>query len=217
MAYREGDYEKTRSHLKQYLETTYVSGAPPPRVNAQSVFGAVLLARSGFFSESEKILLEEERHWKVVTSPQYPGEVAVSMATLIEMGRGVLKLSRGNTPEGIEMLEGTLPRLEALYFEALEILAEAYRLQGDLLQAIQLLEEVSKISPLLVPRLGPATMWLRIKSQLAQLYRDEGRYEDARKIEDELRRLLALADSDHPILRQLDRTELLTSLEPPNN
>ena len=40
---------------------------------------------------------------------------------------------------------------------------------------------------------------------------------DARKIEDELRRLLALADSDHPILRQLDRTEFLTSLEPAKN
>jgi len=133
------------------------------------------------------------------------------------MVRGVLKLSRGNTAEGIEMLEGTLPRLEVLYFEALEILAEAYRLQGDLLQAIQLLEEASKRRPLVEPHLGYAAMWLRIKSQLAELYRDEGRYEDARKIEDELRRLLALADSDHPILRQLDHTELLTSLEPAKN
>ncbi len=33
-----------------------------------------------------------------------------------------------------------------------------------------------------------------------------GRDRDARKIEAELRRLLALADPDHPILRQLDQT-----------
>ena len=135
----------------------------------------------------------------------------------IEMGRGVLRLSRGNTAEGIEMLEGILPRLSPLRFETSEILAEAYRLQGDLLAAIQLLEEASKQRPLLVGGLGPPFSWLRIKSQLAQLYREEGRVEDARKIEDELRRLLALADSDHPILRQLDRTEDLALREPPNN
>jgi len=132
-----------------------------------------------------------------------------------DMARGVLKLSRGNTAEGIEMLEGSLPRRSPLHFGASAILAEAYRRQGDLLAAIH--EEASKQRPLLVGGLGPPFSWLRIKSQLAQLYREEGRVEDARKIEDELRRLLALADSDHPILRQLERTKLLTSLEPANN
>ncbi|MDA2931127.1 tetratricopeptide repeat protein [Acidobacteria bacterium AH-259-O06] len=209
MAAREGDYEKTRSHLKQYLETTYVSGHAPPMVNTQNFSAAVILARSGFFSESEKILLEwERRHSKEDTSHQDP---------FIEMGWGILKFSRGNTAEGIEMLEGILQRLPVWHFAASAILAEAYRLQGDLLAGIQLLEEASKKRPLLVGSLGPPASWLRIKSQLADLYRDEGRYEDARKIEDELRRLLALADSDHPILRQLDRTEDLALREPAKN
>jgi len=216
MAYREGDYEKTRSHLKQYLETTYVSGHAPPGVNTGGFSGAVILARSGFFSESEKLLLEWERHSKVDTSQEDPREVTVPMAPLIEMGWGVLKLSRGNTAEGIEMLEGSLPRRSPLHFGASAILAEAYRLQGDLLAAIQLLEEASKQRPLLVGGLGPPSSWLRIKSQLAQLYREMGRDADARKIEDELRRLLGLADSDHPILRQLDRTEDLALREPAN-
>ncbi|MCH8321422.1 MAG: hypothetical protein IH790_10780, partial [Acidobacteria bacterium] len=61
---------------------------------------------------------------------------------------------------------------------------------------------------------GP--LWLKLQAQLAQLYREMGQDEDARKIEDELRRLLALADSDHPILRQLDRTEDLALREPAN-
>ncbi len=52
-------------------------------------------------------------------------------------------------------------------------------------------------------------LWLRIQAALASLYRETGRDEDARKIEDKLRRSLALADADHPILRQLDRTEEL--------
>ncbi len=52
-------------------------------------------------------------------------------------------------------------------------------------------------------------LWLRIQAALASLYRETGRDEDARKIEYKLRRSLALADADHPILRQLDRTEEL--------
>ena len=43
-----------------------------------------------------------------------------------------------------------------------------------------------------------------------------GRDEDAQEIEDELRRLLALADSDHPIVRQLDHTKDLALREPAN-
>jgi len=40
-------------------------------------------------------------------------------------------------------------------------------------------------------------------SNLAQLYRQVGREEDARKIEDELLKLLAYADPDYPLLVQL--------------
>ena len=164
-------------------------------VRTQNFSALVILARSGFFSEAEKILLEWER------------EQSKEDILFTEIGRGVLKLSRGNTAEGIEMLEGILPRLSPLHFGVSEILAEAYRLQGDWLAAIQLLEEASKQRPLWFGGLGPPSSWLRIKAQLAQLYREMGRDADARKIEDELRRLLALADSDHPLLRQLDRTE----------
>ena len=58
---------------------------------------------------------------------------------------------------------------------------------------------------------GP--LWLKLQAQLSQLYLEMGRYEDARKIEGDLRKRLALADHDHPILRQLDRTKELASLE----
>ena len=43
-----------------------------------------------------------------------------------------------------------------------------------------------------------------------------GRDEDARKIEAELRALLAYADADHPILLQLDRTKELALRGPAN-
>jgi hypothetical protein len=48
--------------------------------------------------------------------------------------------------------------------------------------------------------------WLRIQAHLAQLYRQTGRTEEARKIEGQLRKILAYADSDHPILLQLRRS-----------
>ena len=61
---------------------------------------------------------------------------------------------------------------------------------------------------------GP--LWLRLQAQLAQVYREMGQDEDARKIENDLRRRLALADADHPILRQLDRTQELALRAPGN-
>ena len=61
-----------------------------------------------------------------------------------------------------------------------------------------------------------APLWLKLRAQLSQLYLKMGRYEDAREIEDELRRRLALADADHPILRQLDHTAEVALREPVN-
>jgi hypothetical protein len=47
--------------------------------------------------------------------------------------------------------------------------------------------------------------WLCNQARLAEGYRRAGRVKDARPIEDRLRRLLALADPGHPILKQLNR------------
>lgn len=214
IAYNETDHEAMKNHLKQYLEAPKVSGGSSPqdyilhREPDEPFFTAIMLVRSGFFAESEKILLEVERR---VTSHIVRPDLA-PFSVRIEMARGVLKLSQGNTAEGIAMLESTLPLLqERNYINASEILAEAYSLQGDLVEAIQLLEKASRKTFVLSPPL-----WLRNQAQLVQLYREMGRDEDGRKIENELRKRLALADPDHPILRQLDRTEDLTSLRPAN-
>ncbi|MCZ6769693.1 MAG: hypothetical protein O7D93_10640 [Acidobacteria bacterium] len=50
-------------------------------------------------------------------------------------------------------------------------------------------------------------LWLRIRAALASLYRETGRNKEAREIEEDLRKHLAYADPDHPILRQLERTQ----------
>jgi len=51
------------------------------------------------------------------------------------------------------------------------------------------------------------SIWLKMKSGLAQLYREMGRVEDAHNIETELLRLLTYSDADHPILVQPRRLE----------
>jgi len=107
----------------------------------------------------------------------------------------------------------------AAYFMGSEILAEAWRTQGNLGKAVQVLKVASeKELLLLADQSSPLTgaLWVRVQGQLAQRYREMGRDADARKIEDKLRRLLALADPDHPILRQLDRTKELALREPAN-
>ena len=211
ISYAEGDHKAVTNHLKQYLETTKVSGGPRPWVSIEGPFTAIMAARSGFFSESEKMLVELREKTKD-TSELPPGVPRISSEDL-EMARGVLKLSRGDTAEGIAILESTLPLLRNHYLTASEILAEAYRLQGDLVKTIQLLEQASTNMSGFLPILH-SPLWLRIQAQLAQLYREMGRDAEARKIEEKLRNLLAYADPDHPILRQLDRTGDVALIQP---
>ena len=49
--------------------------------------------------------------------------------------------------------------------------------------------------------------WMRVRQRLALLYRKIGRSQDTERIEAELRSLLAGADSDFPMLVQLQRSQ----------
>jgi hypothetical protein len=46
--------------------------------------------------------------------------------------------------------------------------------------------------------------WLRNQARLSTYYHRLGRDSDARTVDEQLRKLLAVADPDHPILRQLN-------------
>jgi hypothetical protein len=46
---------------------------------------------------------------------------------------------------------------------------------------------------------------MRVQKKLADLYRDVGRIEDARRVEEDLLARLAAADADHPLLIELRR------------
>ncbi len=241
IAYVEDDHEAMTKHLEEMLEAPVSSQATVlkmpatlvgratlgglPRVGGTRCCTALLFARGGFFSEAEAMLSS--------TSTPSSG---------FEIQRGVLAVSLGNRTEGIKMLEEALSSFRstdkteqlleaandtrnketivmeaqkdsaAAFFMGSEIMAEAWRAQGNLGKAVQVLEDAAeKELLLLADQSSPLTgaLWVRAQGQLAQLYHEMDRDEDAQKIEEKLRALLAYADPDHPILRQLDRTKEL--------
>jgi hypothetical protein len=247
IAYIEEDHEAMTKHLEEMLETpispqrtvrtmpSSTVGAAQngglPRTSGTRCCTALLLARGGFFSEAEAML-------------------SSTPSSGFEIQRGVLAVLLGNRAEGMKMLEEALSSFRsadkteqlleaanerrnkqmlvmhpqkdsaAAFFMGSGILAEAWRTQGNLGKAVQVLEDAAeKELLLLADQSSPLTggLWVRVQGQLAQLYREMGRDEDASKIEAELRSLLAYADPDHPILRQLDRTKELALREAADN
>ena len=162
---------------------------------------AVLLARRGFFSEAEKVMQRLiSRRGRV-----WPSDKIV---------RGELAMARGKTAQAIRLLqEGIEPPwmgpFISAYFLGTETLANAWEQQGNMSKAIRLLEESSqgRAKALAALRGSSSFFWMRVRLRLASFYRKVGREQEAREIEAELRKLLAYADPDHPILRQLKRLQ----------
>jgi hypothetical protein len=71
--------------------------------------------------------------------------------------------------------------------------------------AITLLERFStRRAPALRWNRWQAANWVVVRERLASLYRQVGRDDEAGRVVDELRHLLAVADADHPIKVRLD-------------
>lgn len=130
----------------------------------------------------------------------------------VSIMQGELALARGKATEGIELLEegrdGMRMMPTGAYFLGSEALAQAYENRGDLEAALRVLQEAQAakgraFSCTTGPMLG--ALWLRTELELADLYRKMGRASDAEKVEDELRKMLAYADADHPVLLALQR------------
>ena len=119
---------------------------------------------------------------------------------------GALAQARGQTAEAIEALEeGTN---EADYRSSLylgvELLAQIWLEQGKTERARQVLEMNSdhreKVQAAFSSYQAAPLFWMRLRLQLAELYRQTGREREAREVEAELSKLLSHADPDHPFL-----------------
>ena len=226
IAYVEEDHTAMTEHLEQVLKAveslrrTQGSVRDPDRdrIPLLAPTAVLLLTRGG-------LQLPKADNFNPTIDPGLPGFILERIERRRGIRRGMLAVNQGNRIEGMRMLGDALLPISltdsnsaAAYFMGSEILAEAWREQGDSTNAVAVLRvALEKESFLLLDQsvlTGP--LWLRLQAQLAQLYREMGQDKDAREIEDKLRRLLALADSDHPILHQLDRHKELALREAAN-
>jgi tetratricopeptide (TPR) repeat protein len=160
----------------------------------------VLQARAGLLAEARRFLEAMERK-----RPSTGGHETI---------RGEIALAEGNLETAIkELEEAEATRLRtgrppSLYFYlGSESLAAAWERKGDVRRAMEVLERASEQRLPAVTGLDPGVpYWMKDRLALARLYRRVGRAKDALAIESELRRLLVLADADHPILRELQES-----------
>jgi len=118
---------------------------------------------------------------------------------------GELALRRGQAADAIPLLQRGVAAarhdtLSERYLGA-ESLAAALERLGRKDEALEALEAAGADFPRYT-RTGPsAAFWLRVLDRLARAYREHGRDRDAKAVEDRLRRLLVMADANHPLVR----------------
>lgn len=159
-----------------------------------------LLLRAGLVSEAERQITVLE-------------QLGLMPSTYLDLARGELALARGRTEEGVALLrQGLEAQGNAASGGSLmgsESLAGALEKEGKLGEAVEVLERLtgSKGRAALFYGWGYGTRWMGTRLQLAGLYRRMGRENEALKVEEELRQLLACADPDHVLIRELKRLE----------
>jgi tetratricopeptide (TPR) repeat protein len=209
VSYYRGDQRGLVDHLKaavahpEEVPHWAITGTPP----FDPVLG-ILLARAGMFPDAERIVAREKKR--------------ESIAGFVEVVQGELALARGKIADAVRLLGAcchTKWGPGPSYYFGIESLASALDKGGDSEEAIRALEEKSRWKP------GSnrsnqnidAHAWLRIRALHAKLYRKVGREDDARKIEDDLSKLLSQADSDHALLVALRKSragETIASAKP---
>ncbi len=209
VSYYRGDQKGLVDHLKAavaHLDEVPlwgISGVPP----GDPVL-SILLVRAGMFSDAERIVSREKKR--------------ESIAGFVEAVQGELALARGKTADAVRLLRAccnTKWGPGPSYYFGIESLALALDKSGDAEEAIRVVEEKSrwKAGSNRSNSQFDAHAWLRIRALHAKLYRKVGREDDARKIEDDLSRLLSQADPDHALLVALRKSragERIASAKP---
>ena len=121
--------------------------------------------------------------------------------------KGELAIAGGEYERGISLLQKAFAEYGRMqgrppFFFGSVALADAWQKKGNLDQAISVLERATQNRHGMFPYSGP--FWMDAYFRLAKLYHQCGRDSEAQEIEDELRRLLKLADPDHYMLRELE-------------
>jgi tetratricopeptide (TPR) repeat protein len=152
------------------------------------------LVRAGWLREAAWVLDERQRR-NVIKQPNTQNEQ-----------EGQLFVAEGRFAEGMARLEPLTLARAGPRFATDDIYAAARRAVGDLPGAIRHLEQISEMRAQAVSHdAWQVTSWLDCRVRLAEYYVEAGRPSDAARVADDARRLLAVADSDHPLLVRLQR------------
>ncbi len=156
------------------------------------VVAVSLLIRAGRVGDAERLLA------RLVT----PAQPFADSAAEIAVARGDLGEPRRQLQEAIVRMRFSGAR-SYLYTETL---AEALARNGDTPGAIRTLEAQVAGGHAAYSRAGhPGHLWMRCARTLADLYRADGRLDDARRIEADLLAALSHAEPDFPLLLELRR------------
>ena len=175
-----GDKDKLKNHLasgKEFNEDV----------------SALLMAISGL---SEEAL---ELHNELRARGMSDAKGAVIRAR-VAFGDGDLGLALSELQKAVADL--TLDD-QAFYFVGHDLLAVVVKANGQLNEAIRVLERATARRENAAFN-NSGLFWLMCQRQLARLYREADREFDATLIEDELRELLGLADGTFPLLASLE-------------
>ena len=191
VAWARDDRQAERDHLRRCPPGAYV---------------LIRLARLGAPDEAREAL----EGWKARGgAPRAPREGSPELKTI----RGELARLEGRVGEAIPLLEQALAapaqggavgrtQLGTHFYLASDSLALAWLAQDEPSRAARVLDEAAQAFS---PNINVGFTWLTVELRRAQVYRQLGRVEEAEQIEAGLRTLLAVADPDHVILRELKR------------
>jgi tetratricopeptide (TPR) repeat protein len=127
-----------------------------------------------------------------------------------EFAQARLDLASGHIDEAIRKLSSVSIRRGERGISRLMCIsvftADAWLLKGQIEPAIKALEESTRERAATTFGASSAALWMHTRARLADLYRKAGRVTEAEASEEHLRRLLAVADDDHPLKMRLART-----------
>lgn len=190
-----------RGDTTRFRELVGRWGEPLPPDFPPALSGRIeSLIRAGFYENAERDLEQFKRRMQLV---RLADGIAANFSAALERARGrpdaaIALFRKARTLAAYP--ERFLTNGQGQYYSS--ELASALETTGRLSEAIAVLEEAGADRVGIVIE-NALNRWLRGRAQLVRLYRKSGQVDEARGVEDQLLKLLAVADADHPLVAEL--------------